>query len=65
MKYNDKPSGPCTTRSTHEGIGVGIGVGSMITHSCESEVTVDRLTLCYVAKGSDKVRNASKGVSKE
>ena len=44
----------------HEGIGVGIRVGSTITHSCESEVTVDKLTLCYVVKGSGKVRNASK-----
>ena len=41
----------------HEGIGVGIGIGSTITHSCESEVTVDSLTLCYVAKCSGKVRN--------
>ena len=48
----------------HEGIGIGIGVGSTITHSCESEVTVDKLTLCYVAKGSGKVRIASKEVSK-
>ena len=44
---------------------IGVGIGSTITHSCESEVTVDDLTLCYVAKGSGKVRNASKGVSKD
>ena len=47
----------------HEGIGVG--VGSTITHSCESEVMVDKLTLCYVAKGSGKVRVVSSEVSKE
>ena len=47
---------------THER--VGVGVGSTITHSCESEVTVDELTLCYVAKGSGKVRNVGKEVSK-
>ena len=55
MKYNDKPSGPCTIWSKHVK-GVGIGIGSMITHSCESEVMVENLTLCYVAKGSGKVR---------
>ena len=33
-----------------------IVVGSTITHSYESEVTVENLTLCYVAKGSGKVR---------
>ena len=45
----------------HKGIGVGIGVGSTITHSCESEVTVENLTLCYEVKGSGKVRNGCKG----
>ena len=63
MKYSVKPSGPHTIQSKHEKIGVGIGVGSMITHSCESEVTVDNLTLCYVVKSSCKVRDRSKEVS--
>ena len=56
---------PHNTVQAHEGIEVGVGVGSTITHSCESEVTVDKSTLCYVAKGSGKVRNASREVSKE
>ena len=56
---------PHNTVQTREGIGVGIGVGSTITHSCESEVTVDKLTLCYVAKGSGKVRKVSKEVSRD
>ena len=43
---------------------IGVGVGSTITHSCESEVTVENLTLCYVAKSSGKVRSGCKGVSR-
>ena len=50
--------GPSTQR-------IGVGVGSTITHSCKSEVTVDDLTLCYVAKGSGKVREWGKEVSRD
>ena len=40
----------------HKRIGVMIEVESMITHSCKSEVMVEIVTLCYVVKGSGKVR---------